>query len=151
MSEYLYEVARRLVAFDTVSSHSDTAAMKYLAGELAAHGYQTALQPVELLGVSQSNLVAWIGPPRRDGLIISGHVDTVPFEGQPGWTREPLRLERAGERIFGRGTSDMKGFIAQCLDAATKLDSSRLARPLVFVFTRVRRLDVSVPRRSRPR
>jgi acetylornithine deacetylase len=135
MSEYLYEVARRLVAFDTVSSHSDTAAMKYLAGELAAHGYQTALQPVELLGVSQSNLVAWIGPPRRDGLIISGHVDTVPFEGQPGWTREPLRLERAGERIFGRGTSDMKGFIAQCLDAATKLDSSRLARPLVFVFT----------------
>jgi acetylornithine deacetylase len=109
--------------------------MEYLARELAAYGFHTALQPVELLGVSQSNLVAWIGPPRGDGLIISGHVDTVPFEGQPGWTRQPLRLEPAGKRIFGRGTSDMKGFIAQCLDAVTKLDSSRLVHPLVFVLT----------------
>ena len=76
-----------------------------------------------------------LGPPRADGLIISGHVDTVPFDGQPGWEREPLKLEVAGERIYGRGTTDMKGFIAQCLDAARTLDSARLRRPLVFVFT----------------
>ena len=135
MSDYLYEVASRLVAFDTVSSRSDRDVMEYIARELAPLGFKTALQPVELFGVSQANLVAWLGPPRADGLIISGHVDTVPFDGQPGWEREPLKLEPAGDRIYGRGTTDMKGFIAQCLDAVRTLDSSRLKRPLVFVFT----------------
>jgi acetylornithine deacetylase len=113
MNDYLYEVARRL----------------------GPRGFKTALQPVELFGVSQANLVAWVGPPRADGLIISGHVDTVPYDGQPGWEREPLKLEPAGDRIYGRGATDMKGFIAQCLDAARTLDSARLKRPLVFVFT----------------
>src|SRR5271156_4537856 len=135
MNDYLYDVAKRLVAFDTVSSKSDRDAMEYLAGELAPRGFKTALQPVELSGVAQVNLVAWLGPPRADGLIISGHVDTVPFDGQPGWEREPLKLEVAGDRIYGRGTTDMKGFIAQCLDSMRTLDSSRLRRPLVFVFT----------------
>jgi acetylornithine deacetylase len=135
MNDYLYEVGEKLVAFDTVSSNSDRKAMEYVAAELTPKGYKVALQAVELLGVAQSNLVAWIGPPRADGLIVSGHIDTVPFDGQPGWNREPLKLEVAGERIYGRGTTDMKGFIAQCLDAARVLDSARLKRPLVFVFT----------------
>ena len=128
MNDYLYEVARRLVAFDTVSAKSDLDAMEYIAAELGPRGFKTALQPVELFGVSQANLVAWVGPPRADGLIISGHVDTVPYDGQPGWEREPLKLEPAGEIIYGRGTTDMKGFIAQCLDAARTLDSARLNR-----------------------
>jgi len=135
MNDYLYEVARRLVGFDTVSAKSDLAAVEYLSKELEGHGFRTVRQPVELLGVSQANLVAWIGPPSADGLIISGHVDTVPYDGQPGWEREPLKLETAGERIYGRGTTDMKGFIAQCLDAARTLDATKLKRPLVFVFT----------------
>ena len=135
MNDYLYQVASRLVAFDTVSAKSDLDAMEYIASELRPRGFKTALQTVELLGVSQANLVAWVGPPRADGLIISGHVDTVPYDGQPGWEREPLKLEPAGERIYGRGTTDMKGFIAECLDAARTLDSARLKRPLVFVFT----------------
>jgi acetylornithine deacetylase len=59
----------------------------------------------------------------------------VPYEGQPGWEREPLKLERAGELIYGRGTTDMKGFIAQCLDVARSFDLTKLKRPLVFVFT----------------
>src|SRR5271156_3259977 len=135
MNDYLYEVATRLRAVDTVSAKSDRDAMEYIAAELTPRGFKTALQPVELSGVAQVNLVAWLGPPRADGLIISGHVDTVPFDGQPGWEREPLKLEVAGDRIYGRGTTDMKGFIAQCLDAAHTLDSTRLRRPLVFVFT----------------
>ena len=135
MNDYLYDVAGRLVGFDTVSAKSDRDAMEYIAKELAPRGFKTALQPVELVGVSQANLVAWAGPPRADGLIISGHVDTVPYEGQPGWERAPLKLEPAGDRIYGRGTTDMKGFIAECLDGARTLDASRLKRPLVFVFT----------------
>ena len=135
MNDYLYEVANRLVAFDTVSAKSDRDAMEYIAAELSPRGFKTAIQPIDLFGVAQANLVAWVGPTRADGLIISGHVDVVPFDGQPGWERDPLKLEPAGERIYGRGTTDMKGFIAQCLDAARTLDSSRLTRPLVFVFT----------------
>src|SRR6202167_1726721 len=135
MNDYLYEVANRLVAFDTVSAKSDRDAMKYIAAELSPRGFKTAIQPIDLFGVAQANLVAWVGPRRAEGLIISGHVDVVPFDGQPGWERDPLKLELAGERIYGRGTTDMKGFIAQCLDAARTLDSSRLTRPLVFVFT----------------
>ncbi len=135
MNEYLYEAARRLVAFDTVSSRSDSAAISYLAAELGSRGFQIAVQPAELLGITQSNLVAWLGAPRPGGLIISAHIDTVPFEGQPGWTREPLKLEAGGDRIFGRGTSDMKGFIAECLDAMRTFDAKKLVRPLVFVFT----------------
>ena len=135
MTDYLYEAARRLVGFDTVSAHSDMAAIDYLAAELRARKFSVAIQPAELGGVAQANLVAWAGPARADGLIISGHVDTVPFEGQPGWTRDALKLDAAGDRVFGRGTTDMKGFIAECLDAARQFDVSRLKRPLVFVFT----------------
>ncbi len=135
MSSYLHEALRRLVSFNTVSAYSDIAAIEYVGAQLAAHGFKTASQSVEIAGVAQSNLVAWIGPPRADGLIISGHIDTVPFEGQPGWTREALRVEDAGDKFYGRGTSDMKGFLAACLDAAAQLEPRRLKRPLVFVFT----------------
>ena len=135
MSGYLHEVTKQLVAFDTVSTNSDRAAMDYLAAELGTHRFKVVQQKLEIAGVEQSNLVAWIGPAKADGLIISGHVDTVPFAGQPGWTRQALKLEDAGDKLYGRGTSDMKGFIAACLDAAAQLDASRLQRPLVFVFT----------------
>ena len=135
MASYLYDVTRRLIEFDTVSTKSDLLAIDYLASELEGHRFKVARQRIEVGGVPQSNLVAWVGPPRADGLIISGHIDIVPFEGQPGWTRNALKLEDAGDRLYGRGTSDMKGFIAACLDAAARIDLSRLRRPLVFVFT----------------
>src|SRR6266852_8108935 len=135
MSTYLYDVLERLIAFDTVSSHSDVPAMEHLAGHMERHRFKAMLHRTEIAGVPQANLVAWAGPPRPDGLIISGHLDTVPVEGQPGWDRDPLRMEVAGDRIYGRGTADMKGFLAQCVDAAGQLDRARLLRPLVFLFT----------------
>jgi acetylornithine deacetylase len=135
MSNYLYEVLERLIGFDTVSAHTDVPAMEYLADHLDQCGFRTALHKSEIARVTQANLVAWAGPPTADGLIVSGHLDTVPFAGQPGWERDPIRLERTDERLFGRGTTDMKGFLAQCLDAARELDQARLRRPLVFVFT----------------
>jgi acetylornithine deacetylase len=135
MSAYLYEVLDSLVAFDTVSSNSDAPAMEFLADRLKAHGFRIYLHRIAISGTPQMNLVAWAGPPRSDGLTISGHLDTVPFAGQPGWSREPLRMEIDGDRVFGRGTSDMKGFLAQCVDAASKLDLRALKRPLVFIFT----------------
>jgi acetylornithine deacetylase len=135
MSTYLYDVLDRLIAFDTVSAHTIIPAMAYLADQMAGHGFKTVHHPIEVLGVPQANLIAWAGPPSSDGVIITGHLDTVPVEGQPGWQRDPLKMELDGDRIFGRGSSDMKGFLAQCADTARTLDRARLKRPLVFVFT----------------
>ena len=102
---------------------------------MAAHGLKTDLHRIEVFGVPQANLVAWAGPPRPESLIITGHLDTVPVEGQPGWEHNPLKMEIDGNHIFGRGSSDMKGFLAQCADAARALEQGRLKRPLAFVFT----------------
>jgi acetylornithine deacetylase len=135
MSAYLYEVLERLVAFDTVSSNSDAPAMEFLAERLTAHGFNAALHRIEVAGTPQLNLVAWAGPPLPDGLTISGHLDTVPYAGQPGWTREPLKLGVEADRVYGRGTTDMKGFLAECVAAAAALDLRALKRPLVFIFT----------------
>ncbi len=135
MMDDLHEIARRLVAFDTVSSRSDAEAMEYLANRLDRPGIRVALQRFRCDGVEAVNLVASLGPPEPDGLVLAGHVDTVPFEGQPGWTHDPLALEADGDRLYGRGTADMKAFIAQCVVAALALDVRRLARPLVLAFT----------------
>lgn len=135
MGSYLHEVARRLVAFDTVSAKSNAAAAGYLADELARHGFRIACQEYEARGETKTNIVALAGPPVAGGLIVSGHIDVVPFEGQGGWTREPLGLTIDDDRVYGRGTSDMKGFVAQCVAAAAELDHATLRRPLAFVFT----------------
>jgi acetylornithine deacetylase len=135
MASYLHDVARRLVGFDTVSAKSNAAAAAYLADELAHHGFRVACHEYDTRGVAKVNVVASAGPPVAGGLIVSGHVDVVPFVGQNGWTREPLELAIDDARVFGRGTSDMKGFLAQCLAAAAELDQQALRRPLVFVFT----------------
>ncbi len=84
------------------------------------------LQPVSIRGVEQHNLVAWAGPAATDGLILSGHVDTVPFADQPGWTRPPLALTVEDDRIWGRGTADMKGFLALAINQLASLDPARL-------------------------
>jgi len=135
MSAYLYEVLERLVAFDTVSSKSDAPAMEFLAERLGTHGFNVDLHRIDIAGTPQLNLVAWAGPPCPDGLTISGHLDTVPFAGQPGWNRDPLKLGVDDERVWGRGTTDMKGFLAECLAAAAELNVRALKRPLVFIFT----------------
>ena len=135
MASYLYEVLERLIGFDTVSSRTLLPAIEYLADQMAGHGLATTLHKIDVLGVPQANLVAWAGPPSPDGLIITGHLDTVPVEGQPGWHHDPFQMEIDGDYIFGRGSSDMKGFLAQCADAARTLEQARLKRPVIFVFT----------------
>ena len=135
MSTYLQEVASRLVSFDTVSSKSNVEAMEYLGAHLSDHKFHVDFHRMEVGGVSKANLIAYAGPPEPNGLIISGHVDVVPFTGQPGWQRDPLRLEVTDSRVYGRGTTDMKVFLAQCIDAAARLDLATLTQPLVFLFT----------------
>src|SRR5438552_3849696 len=122
MASYLHETARRLVAFDTVSAKSNAAAAEYLADELERHGFRVACQRYEVAGVPKVNVVAAVGPPVAGGLIVSGHIDVVPFEEQADWTRDPLAFAVDDAHVYGRGTSDMKGFLAQCLAAAATVD-----------------------------
>ena len=135
MSHDVAELARRLVAIDTTSTKTNEPLIALLAERLEHAGFRVHVQAWTVDGNVKANLVAAAGPPEADGLLISGHTDTVPFAGQPGWTRDPLALEIADDRVYGRGTSDMKVFIAQAVCAAESLDPSRLRRPLVLGFT----------------
>ncbi len=135
MSLELHEVARRLIAFDTVSTRSNADAMAYLADCLDRPGIRVAVQRFDWDGIEGVNLIATAGPAEPDGLVVAGHVDTVPFDGQPGWTRDALAFEVDDAYAYGRGTSDMKGFVAQCVTMTATLDVARLTRPLVLAFT----------------
>ncbi|MBW2396557.1 MAG: acetylornithine deacetylase [Deltaproteobacteria bacterium] len=132
-NKYLYDITSQLIGADTVSHHASAPAMQMLADHLDTLGFSVHLQTWE--EGRKANLIARVGPEREGGLVLSGHVDIVPFEGQPGWSREPLALGDEGERLYGRGTTDMKGFLAQCLAAAKQLDLGALERPLVLLFT----------------
>ena len=135
MSTYLENLTSQLIAAETVSHQSDLPAVELLSNELDRAGFEVRIQRADREGVPKANLVAWAGPPEPGGLILSGHIDVVPFAEQPGWTHDPLVASADDDRLYGRGTSDMKGFLAQCVDAVRGLDRSRLARPVVLLFT----------------
>ncbi len=124
-----------LVAHDSVSARGNRALMAGLAERCERAGARVRLQEWGEGVHAKANLVAVLGPDAPDGLILSGHADVVPFADQPGWTRDPLRLAAEGDRLVARGTSDMKGFIAQCLAALPRIDAAKLARPVVLLFT----------------
>jgi len=131
----LWGIAQKLVSFNTVSQYSNLQATEFLANYLDDCGFVVKLLPHDVDGVPKATVVAWAGPPEPDGLIISGHTDIVPFDKQPGWRSDPLRMHLDGERIFGRGVTDMKVFLAQSILAAKHVSVSALKRPLVYIFT----------------
>lgn len=120
-----------LVAFPTVSSRPVDAIAAYLADRCAAAGMR-----VETMETSpgKCNLVASAGPSGTDGLIVSGHMDVVPVDGQP-WTSDPFVLTRRDDRLVARGSADMKGFLAAVVEALPRIPLHRLDRELVLVFT----------------
>lgn len=108
------EILSRLIGFDTVSSNPNRALMDWVADLLAAHGVQSRLVPDS--GGGKANLYATVGPAGGGGVMLSGHTDVVPVEGQ-SWTRPPFALTEADGRYYGRGTTDMKGFVACAIRA----------------------------------
>src|SRR5215472_6892338 len=105
-------ILERLVAFDTVSSKSNLDLIGWVADYLDGYGVESAL--IRNADGTKANLFATIGPGGRGGVILSGHTDVVPVAGQ-AWTSDPFRLEARDDRFYGRGTADMKGFIALVL------------------------------------
>jgi len=125
----------RLVEFDTVTARSNVGCAEWIADRLEDAGWRLFLHRDSSFGVPKVSVVAWTGPEVAGGLIVSGHMDVVPFIGQPGWTGNPLVVDRRGDRVVGRGVADMKGFLAECLAIAPTIEGGRLDRPLVLILT----------------
>lgn len=122
----------RLVGFDTTSRESNLPLIEYVEAELAALGVASARAPNA--DGTKTNLYATIGPHAEGGVVLSGHTDVVPVDGQP-WTSDPFRLTRRDDRLYGRGTCDMKGFLALALAAAPLFASGALKRPVHLAFS----------------
>ncbi|QDC11622.1 acetylornithine deacetylase [Oceanicola sp. D3] len=121
-----------LVACPTVSSESNLACIDLLAARLEDAGAR-----VEVLKDDtgeKANLYATIGPDVQGGILLSGHSDVVPVEGQ-NWSNDPFVMTERDGRLHGRGTCDMKGFIAACVAMAPHLAAQVKTRPLHFAFT----------------
>ena len=103
------EMLRRLVAFDTTSRNSNLALIEYVQGYLKGHGIESKLVPSE--DGTKANLFATVGPNVKDGVVLCGHTDVVPVDGQP-WDTDPWTLTLKDGKYYGRGTCDMKAFYA---------------------------------------
>ena len=121
-----------LVAFDTVSDRSNRPLIDYAAGCLHAHGIETVIVPDET--GTRAGLHATIGPGTAGGVMLSGHTDVVPVDGQ-AWSSDPFVLRESGGRLYGRGAADMKGFLACCLDAVPAMARASLVRPIHLVMS----------------
>jgi acetylornithine deacetylase len=117
----------RLISFETVSSLPNIALMQWVQDLLAIAGVKAVLIPDP--SGQKANLYATIGPVDRPGILLSGHTDVVPVEGQI-WTMPPFRLTETGGRYYGRGATDMKGFVACALSAALGAAGRPLTTPL---------------------
>ncbi|MGY6550224.1 MAG: acetylornithine deacetylase [Roseinatronobacter sp.] len=121
-----------LVAFPSISATGNRAVTEYLAQRLGDLGAR--LWTMQDASGTQMNLFATLGPERPGGVILSGHTDVVPVAGQD-WQSDPFTLRRAGSRLYGRGTCDMKGFVAACVAMAPVFAARNLAVPVHFAFT----------------
>lgn len=126
------ECLDRLIAFDTTSHKPNLAAVRYIAERLGDAGLSATL--IESPDGRKANLFATVGPEVSGGVVLSGHSDVVPVDGQH-WTLDPWTLTERDGRLYGRGTADMKGFLAAALTVATSVRPDELRRPLHLAFS----------------
>ncbi|MDQ6639379.1 MAG: acetylornithine deacetylase [Pseudomonadota bacterium] len=107
-SAHALELIRALVGINTVSRESNLALIDFIRTELARHGVESRLTFDDER--RKANLFATLGAGKPAGVIVSGHTDTVPWDGQD-WSVDPLGAELRDGRLYGRGSADMKGFI----------------------------------------
>ncbi|HDZ49234.1 hypothetical protein LCGC14_0185740 [marine sediment metagenome] len=123
----------KLVAFDTTSSASNLALIEFVERYLAEVGV-SAERVMSPCG-TKANLIARVGPDAAGGVMLSGHTDVVPVAGQP-WSSDPFTLRDGGDgRLYGRGTCDMKGFIACVLAMVPAWSKAALQQPIYLGFS----------------
>ncbi|WP_411380634.1 acetylornithine deacetylase [Pseudomonas sp. MPB26] len=121
------ELLRTLVGFDTTSRESNLQLIEFVRDYLAEFGVASKL--VFNAERSKANLFASVGPVQVPGIVLSGHTDVVPVDGQP-WTVPPFALTERDGKLFGRGTADMKGYIACVLALVPALVEAPLRMPV---------------------
>jgi acetylornithine deacetylase len=126
------QILDRLISFPTVSRDSNLALIEYVRDFLSSCGVRAKLYGDQ--SGRKANLYAVVGPRDRGGVLLSGHTDVVPVDGQR-WTSDPFTLVERGERLYARGAADMKGFIACALRAAQLATERELRIPLQLAFS----------------
>jgi len=126
------ELLARLVAFDTTSHKSNMGLVRFVEDYLAQHGVRPELVATD--DGAKANLFATIGPADVPGVVLSGHTDVVPVDGQ-AWTSDPFLLTERDGRLYGRGAADMKGFLACVLAAVPDFRQRKLAVPVHIAFS----------------
>jgi len=122
----------KLVAFDTVSRNSNLALIDFVQTLLADHGIRSEI--VHNADHTKANLLATIGPPILGGVVLSGHTDVVPIDDQD-WSSDPFTVVARNNRLYGRGTADMKAFIAIILGALDTAAKASLKSPIHLAFS----------------
>jgi acetylornithine deacetylase len=126
------DMIRRLVSFDTTSRNSNLELIEFVRGYLGELGIDCRLVFDE--GGGKANLYATLGPTDRPGIALSGHTDVVPVDGQE-WHTDPWEISEKDGRLYGRGTSDMKSFLAVALAMAPDFLKRDLKTPLHLVMS----------------
>lgn len=132
MTTTTLDLLDRLIGFATVSRDPNRDLIEFVRAHLAARGIESELFFAE--DGRKANLFATVGPRDVPGVMLSGHTDVVPVDGQ-NWSKDPFRMSVSGGRAYGRGTADMKGFIASALALLDRLDPSRLNWPIHFALS----------------
>jgi len=126
-SSALMSILADLIGFDTTSRNSNLELIRYVEDYLSQHGVQSTL--VHDDSGHKANLYATIGPAELGGVMLSGHTDVVPVDGQR-WASDPFVLEPIDDKVFGRGSADMKGFIACVLEWVPEMVAASLTTPI---------------------
>lgn len=132
MEDSIYKILADLVAFPVIGGYSNVSIAEYIMDFLSKNGIKYHLVPNE--DNSKVSIHCQIGPEHPDGIILSGHMDVVPVEGQI-WDTDPFILTAKGDLLYGRGTTDMKGFVASCLAMVPEMKQAALKRPIYLAFS----------------
>ncbi len=126
------EILAQLIAFDTTSRNSNLPLIAWVEAFLSARGIPSWRVPNA--DGTKSNLYALIGPRLPGGVVLSGHTDVVPVDGQP-WSSDPWVVTERDGKLYGRGVADMKSFIALALAHADAMQAAELKRPIILAFS----------------
>jgi len=130
--EKILQLLRALIAFPSVSSRSNFDIAAYIEAYLQAEGIAATRIPA--LDQPKTSLLATIGPADRPGIMLSAHMDVVPAEGQ-NWTADPFTADLRDGRVYARGATDMKGFLAVVLAHVPQFKRMALAAPIHLAFS----------------
>ena len=126
------EILAQLLPFNVLGGEPNLRIIDWIENYLASH--DVTAQRVYNKDRTKAALHCRIGPATNGGIILSGHTDVVPVQGQP-WETDPFELTQEGDKLYGRGACDMKGFLACCLAAVPTFQQADLKKPVYFAFS----------------